>query len=116
MKFLRDDVRVLDGLVPVDRNDPASAASAVWLSVPTRFSPKARSVMAYFDYTAFIFEYKGRLVVTDESLWLTDHGDGSMGNPLGCPRFECDSWSELEEWLEAVYVDLLDDGEIEEVA
>ena len=115
MKFLREDVRVLDGLVPVDRNDPASAASAIELSVPTGFSPKAMAVMDYFDDTAFVFEYKGRLVVTDESLWLTEHGDGSREAPFGFPRFVCDSWAELEEWLEVVYVDLLNDGEIEEV-
>lgn len=107
MKFLRDDVRVLEGLIPVDHNDPASAASAVELSVPTEFSSKAKAVMAYFDDSAFIFEYKGRLVVTDESLWLTGHGDGSCEAPLGSPRFVCDSWDELEDWLEKVYADLL---------
>lgn len=110
LKFNRDDISVLYGLEPIDRNDPASASSAVNLSLPDGFSEKAHAVWDYLDGTAFIFEYKGQLVVTDESLWLTDWGDGSPGSPMGFPRWVGDSWEELESWLEDVYVELREDG------
>ena len=106
MKFERNDSRVLSGLEPIDRNDPAAAASAVQLSLPENFSAKAWRVWEYFDDTAFLFEYKGQLVVTDESLELTDHGTGSMDSPIGFPRWVGDSWEALEKWLEVVYEEL----------
>ena len=49
-------------------------------------------------------------MVTDESLYLTAHGDGTAEAPLGSPRWECDSWEELETVLEQTYDDLLEDG------
>lgn len=110
LKFYRSDVSVLDGLEPVDRNDPAAASSAVELSLPLTFSEMAHAAWRYLDGTAFLFEYKGQLVVTDESLWLTAWGDGSPGSPMGFPRWVCDSWEELESWLEDVYVELREDG------
>ncbi len=115
LKFYRSDVAVLDGLEPVDRNDPAAASSAVELSLPLTFNMTAHAVWRYFDGTAFLFEYKGKLVVTDESLWLTAWGDGSPGSPMGFPRWVGDSWEELESWLDAVYVELREDGVLTEV-
>ena len=112
LKFNRDDISVLYGLEAVDMNDPASASSAVNLSLPDAFSEKAHQVWDYFDGTAFLFEYKGQLVVTDESLWLTDWGDGTPEAPMGFPRWVCDSWDDLERWLELTYDDLREDGEI----
>lgn len=41
-----------------------------------------RLATVYFRGSAFIFEYKDRLVVTDESLCLTEHGDGKTA-PYG---------------------------------
>ena len=95
---------------PVDKNDPEAAATAIYYSVPTEFSDKAKAAMEYLDDTAWIFEYKGKLVMTDESLYLTEHGDGSRENPHGFPRAEFDSWEAMEEWLELVYRDLVDEN------
>ena len=107
MKFERPDTYItFCGERPVDKNDPAGAASAIELTLPTGFSEKAHARWDYFDGTAFLYEYKGRLVVTDESLYLTTHGDGTHEAPFGFPRWECDTWEELEEALELTYDDL----------
>ena len=111
MKFLRDDNHItFCGEKPVDRNNPELAERAVELSLPEGFSDKAKKCWDYFDGTAFAFEYGGRLIVTDESLELSAFGDGSPEAPIGFPRWECDSWQELEEILEETYDDLLEDG------
>ena len=107
MKFARTDIQITYcGDDPIDRNDPASAATAIEYTLPTRFSNKAKACWPYFSGAAYLFEYKGQLVVTDEALELTMAGDGSNGNPLGGPRAVFNTWEELEEWLEAVYDEL----------
>ena len=114
MKFLRADNSVtFCGETPVDRNDRESEKTAIELSLPEGFSDKAKACWEYFDGTAFAFEYKGRLVITDESLYLTEHGDGTREAPFGGPRLECDSWEEVEDWLELVYDELDEDGLLE---
>ena len=113
MKFLRDDIQeTYCGEDPIDMNDPEGAATAIELTLPTGFSEKAQACWDYFDGTAFLYEYKGRLVVTDESLYLTAHGNGTVEAPLGFPRWECGSWEELERILEATYDELSEDGMI----
>ena len=64
--------------------------------------------MDYLDDTAWIFEYDGKLVITDEGLYLTEFGDGRI-KAYGGPRAEFDSWEDMEEWLELTYQDLVDD-------
>ena len=123
MKFNRTDAQTLTaaqftatyGEAPVDKNDPESAMTAIFYTVPTDMSAKAQAAMDYLDGTAFIFEYKDQLIVTDESLYLTDHGNGTHEAPMGGPRWECDSWEELEEILELTYQDLVDEEMIEPV-
>lgn len=113
---IRNDVEILgNGPFAVDRNDPAAASSAIELSLPEGFSSKAWAAWEYFDGsapagTAFLFIYKNQLVVTDESLYLTEHGNGTAEAPLGFPRFVGDSWEELESWLEAVYDEIKEQG------
>lgn len=92
----------MQNLKPIDRLDPEAASTAVSVEYPDTLSDKALKAVAYFDDTAFLFRYKGRLVLTDESLWLTQAGDGSRNNPLGFPRWVGDTYEELNEWLEAV--------------
>lgn len=111
LKFLRADNQItFCGEKSVDMNDRENEGTAVELTLPTGLSEKAQACWDYFDGTAFAFEYKGRLVVTDESLYLTAHGDGSHEAPFGFPRWEVDSWEELEQALEAIYDDLEADG------
>lgn len=110
MKFLNEHTRILTGKHPIDMNDRESECTAVELAVPDNFSDKAKACWDYFESTAFVFEYKGTLTVTDESLYLTEHGDGSFGAPMGMPRWVCDSWEELERNLEENYDDLVADG------
>lgn len=110
-KFLRRDVHILsgdpaDGDAPIDRNDPDSAGDAIEFSVPTGFSWKAKDFMEYLEGSGFIFAYKGRLVLTDESLYLTEHGDGTIEAPFGGPRADFASWDTLEDWLENSYDEL----------
>lgn len=95
---------------PVDRNDPDAAETAIEITLPCTFSDKARDVWDYLDGAAFLYIYKGRLVVTDESLELTEAGDGSRGNPYGCPRWTEDSFEELEKDMEAAYDELKSEG------
>ena len=107
MKFLRPDTHMIVGYRPVDMNDHENERSAVELALPSEFSDKAKACWEYFKGTAFIFEYKERLVVTDES--LTEHGDGRNA-PYGTPRWICDSWDELEQILEETCNELAEDG------
>lgn len=79
---------------------------AILVGWPDNFSEKAKTVIRYLDDTAFLFLYKGKYVVTDESLWLMEDGDGSSMRPYGSPRFESDTIKEVEGWLESVYNDL----------
>ncbi|MDE6833639.1 MAG: hypothetical protein K2J39_05260 [Ruminococcus sp.] len=96
MKFLNEHTKILHALKPVDKNDRKNENTAVELTIPDNFSEKAKLCWRYFEGSAFIFEYKERLVITDEALNLTEHGDGTTGSPLGSPRWACDSWEELE--------------------
>lgn len=113
LKFLREDNELTwCGDNPVDMNDRGHEHTAVELSLPTGLSEKAHACWDYFDGTAFAYEYKGRLVVTDESLYLTEHGDGTREAPFGFTRWEVESWEELEKALEATYDELKEYGEI----
>ena len=107
MKFLNEHTRILKGIHPVDMNDRMSEGTAVELDLPDNFSDKAKACWNYFEGAAFIFEYDGKLTVTDEGLNLTAHGDG-IHEALGAPRWICDSWEELEQILEKVYDELED--------
>lgn len=119
LKFERDDnevvIRLGAGTRPVDANNPEHASTAVELTLPTSFSAEAWAVWNYLDGAAFIYDYDGRLVVTDEALDLTYCGDGSHENPIGGPRWIVDSWDELEEILVATYCDLVENAVIEPV-
>lgn len=109
MKFLRNDTRIIHVFKPVDMNDRESEGTAVGLTLPRNFSDKAKACWEYFTGSAFIFEYKNKLIITDEALDLTAHD-----KPFGSPRWVCGSWDELEQILEETYDDLLEDGMIEE--
>lgn len=101
-KFYRMDTMIIPYIVPVDRHDKMAVFEAICFDVPKGFSNKAKAFMEYLDDTAFIFEYKGKLILTDESLYLTAYGDG-INDPIGGPRWEGYSWDELEKWLEMNY-------------
>lgn len=109
MKYMRPDTHILTGLYPTDRNDPATENTATEYALPDGFSAKAKACWDYFEGAAFLFSYKGQLVVTDESLYLTEHGDGSHEAPFGAPRGTFDSWDEVEAFLEEVYDELKED-------
>ena len=83
----------------VDRNDPKAAVTAIELHFPPTYSERAWKVIRYFEGTMFLYVYKGRFVVTDESLELTEVGDGTPGAPYGAPRWTGDSLDNLEQWL-----------------
>jgi hypothetical protein len=93
---------------PVDRNDHEAAATAVALAFPHELSDNAWRMLNYLDGTAFLFAYKGQLVVTDESLDLTECGDGAE-SPVGGPRWVGDSFQQLEAWLEHEFWGWLED-------
>jgi len=113
MKFLNEHTYIMYGLKPIDKNDRTNENTAVQLALPDNFSEKAKACWKYFTGAAFIFEYKERLVIADEGLYLTEHGDGT-NDPLGFPRWICDSWKEFEKILEETYDELIEDGAIEE--
>lgn len=101
MKFWRHDTAIYFDERPVDRDDPEAARTAIEYGLPIGFSDKAKRFWKYLEGAAFIFPYKGHLVVTDESLDLTDGGDGTLENPSRCIRGSFDDWDALERWLEA---------------
>lgn len=92
----------MDKLIPFDGHDVIGSLTAIHVSYPDSFSDRAKKVLRYLDDTAFLFFYKGKYVLTDESLYLTDYGDGSHDAPLGGPRYTCDTLEQLEAWLEWV--------------
>lgn len=98
---------------PTDRNDPVGAATAVEIRFPETFSDRAWKVIDYFGDTICLYIYKGKFVATDESLELTEYGDGSAVAPYGGPRWTGDSLEELEKWLEAVADDYDKFGDME---
>lgn len=102
MKFKTEDNR-RTGLRAYDRNSPETENQAIGLTLPESFSRAAKYAWEYFDGSAFAFEYKGRLVITDEALELTEAGDGTPGNPYGTPRAIFDNWTEVEAWLEEIW-------------
>ena len=91
----------------IDRNDPQAQATAIELQFPKTFSAKAWRTIRYFEGAMYLYSYKGKFVATDESLELTEYGDGSHEAPYGAPRFVCDTLEELEEILEEL-ADLYD--------
>lgn len=108
------NTHVLHGHRPTDMNDRKNEGTAVELDLPNNFSDKAKACWKYFEGAAFIFEYKNHLVITDESLYLTAHGNGSPDAPYVAPRWECNTWEELENNLEMTYNDLVENGILEE--
>lgn len=110
MKYARCDSRIYNDLEPIDRNDPEHANEAIEYSLPRNFSGKAHACWSYFSGAAYLFEYKDKLVITDESLYLTEHGDGSHDAPFGAPRGIFETWEEVEEWLEMVFDELMEEG------
>ena len=123
MKFERIDAQTMTaeqfadkfGEYPADKNDPEAASTAIYYDLPSGFSDKAKAAWKYLDGAAFIFEYKDKLVMTDEGLYLTEHGNGTHEAPYGGPRAEFDSWEEMEEWLELVYQEGIEEGFIEPI-
>ena len=97
---------------PVDMNDILGAFTAIEAKYPETFSERARKVLDYLDDTAFLFFYKGKWILTDESLYLTQHGDGTADAPFGAPRWTGDTLEELEQWLESVADDYDNDGNV----
>ena len=79
---------------PVDMNDILGAFTAIEAKYPETFSERARRVLDYLDDTAFLFFYKGKWILTDESLYLTQHGDGTADAPFGAPRWTGDTLEE----------------------
>ena len=98
--------------IPADRNNPAAAETAVELHFPETFCKRAWKVIIYFDGAMYLYRYKDRFVVTDESLDLTEFGDGSPEAPLGAPRWTGDSLEDLEQWLLQIADEYDDDGHI----
>ena len=86
----------------IDRNDPQAAVTAIELRFPGTFSHKAWRVIRYMEGAMFLYAYKGKFIVTDESLELTAYGDGSYEKPFGAPRWAGSSLDELEGWLEQI--------------
>ena len=109
MKFLNDHTSILYGERPTDRSDPDNGRTAVELALPDNFSDKAKRCWEYYDGAAYIFEYREKLYVTDESLELATDGDGTPEKPFGGPRWICSTWAELEKALEQNFDELAED-------
>ena len=110
LKFYREDLMILPTTAVYDHNDQKNAWKAIQYSAPEYFSEMAKDCLEYFEGSLYIFEYKGQLHITDESMELTDFAspDGKY-ECWGGPRLICDSWDELQDWLETVWEDLDED-------
>lgn len=95
-----------DEELPDDPLDPEAAKTAEPIELRSEvFSGEAKEALAYLEGAAYLYRYKGRYVLTDESLQLTDT-DGSNGMPMGGPRWTGDSLEELNNWLEGLLEEL----------
>lgn len=88
--------------------DGVYGATAVAMDWPEDLSGKAKEALEYLDDTAYLFHYLGKYIITDESLWLTAFGDGTMDSPYSFPRAEFSSLEEVGPWLESVADELED--------
>lgn len=84
-----------DVLVPTDINHPELAKSAIEGIFPKTLSEKALKAVKDLEGTIFLFQYQGKLVITDESLDLTINGECG-------PRWVGDTLEDMETWLESV--------------
>ena len=100
LDLIRSGVHYFSGEFPTDVTDPEAAEDAVEVTIPLWFSPEAVVAWRYLDGAAFLYVYKNCLVVTDESLELSE------------PRWRCCCWEELEAELEETYRFLVEDGQI----
>lgn len=82
--------------------DGAYGATAEAMDWPEDLSEKAKEALEYLDDTAYLFHYLGKYIITDESLWLTEFGIGTLDSPYGFPRAELSSIEEVGPWLESV--------------
>ena len=96
----------------VDLNDPDAAITAVELRFPDTFSARARRVIRYMEGAMFLYSYKGKFVVTDESLCLSIYGNGTREAPFAGPRWVGGSLERLEQWLESIADDYDEAGDI----
>lgn len=109
--YLDEHTDIITGDTPIDMNNVGNESTAIEYKLPDNFSEKAKKFWAYLEGAAFIFEYESRLVITDESLYLTEYEDGNSNVLCGAPRWIFDSWKELEEMLENCYDDYGEDIE-----
>lgn len=100
--YLTDEAELSAGEMPEDMLCPEDADTAIEYSLPRNFSDKAKAFWKYLDDAAFIFEYKGDLVITDESLQLREYSSDLYNL---APRWTMGSWEELEKMLELCYND-----------
>lgn len=96
----------------IDRNDPEADVTAVELQFPKTFSARAWRVIHYMEGAMYLYSYKGKFVVTDESLELTESGNGTYEAPYGGPRWVGKSLEELEWWLESIADDYESMGDV----
>ena len=104
-------------LKPVDHNDPHGAEKALQILIPVGFNDRAHAVLKYLVDTATFFYYKEQLVLTDESLALTDYEgpdiyERAPEKYIICvgPRWTGNTMQELEDFLIAC-ADILDKEE-----
>ena len=75
------------------------------LELPRNMRLMARAAFYALEGEGCLFEHKGKLVMTDESLELEVTEGGSGG-----PRWVGDSFAELEDWLVECAADWMGDG------
>lgn len=96
--------KVIEGLNPIDLNDRVSEHKAIQLALPEYFHHKAKVCWKYFSSSAAIFAYKGKIVVTDETLILSFYHGIIDGREIWTDvRWTCDEWSDLEQILDERY-------------
>lgn len=76
----------------IDRNDSQAAATAIELQFPKTFSRRAWRVIRYMEGAIYLYSYKGKFVATDESLELTEYGDGTSDSPMAVPAGLANHW------------------------
>lgn len=101
-----------DDIRPIDRNsnDSAYGMTAVPVEWPDDLTRSQEMARAYWEDEAAVFKYMGRYVITDDSGYLTEWGDGTEGKPFGGPMAVLDTEEDVRDWLDDTYREAREDG------
>ena len=93
-----------------DRNNPGGKMGRTVKPIPwpEGLSDKARQVIRHFDGSMYLYRHLGKWVIFDEAEWDIEPDTGDWD----ASRFEFDREKDIGPWLEKIWEDLKEEGEL----